>query len=191
MSKQRIWYEGARYHVMARSIRSLQLFHYEEDYETFWMILANTMKRYPFVLNGYCMMTTHFHLLLGTQMVPIWTIMQKLQQNYAMYFNRKYGTRGHLFDSRYTSRVIENDPYFLEVSRYIHLNPVRASIVKFPVDYPYSSYDCYVAGRTDPILNTEEILGYFNGDKCAQYRLYVESAVTQKEMSISKDSKTV
>ena len=61
--------------------------------------------------------------------------MKRLMQNYAMYFNRKYGTRGHVFDSRYVSRLVEDERYFLEVSRYIHLNPVKAgmSICAFPV----------------------------------------------------------
>ena len=124
---------------MARSVRSLALYRNEEDYEIFYMILRRTREKYPFMIHSYCLMTTHFHMLVTTMKDEIWKIMKYLMQNYAMYFNRKYGTKGHVFDSRYVSCIIEDGIYFLEVSRYIHLNPVRACMVRNPLDYEFIS----------------------------------------------------
>ena len=73
-------------------------------------------------------MTNHFHLEMTTKDDPIWKNMKPVMQNYAMWFNQKYGYEGHVFDSRYTSCLIEKELYFLEVSRYIPLNPVKAQM---------------------------------------------------------------
>ena len=87
--------------------------------------------------------------------------MQPVMNHYARMFNQKYGYDGHLFDSRYTSCLIEDDRYFLEVSRYIHLNPVKATMVREPLSYEYSSYGLYVAG--EGTLQTEKAGSKANG----------------------------
>ena len=100
--------------------------------------------------------------------------MKRLMQSYAMYFNRKYGTKSHVFDSRYVSCLIEDGRYFLEVSRYIHLNPVRASMVRNPLDYKYSSYDSIVSKKENELLSRQEVLDYFKGNQAEQYRIFVQ-----------------
>lgn len=189
ISKQRIWYENAKYHVMARSVRSLPLYKSEEDYEIFFKMLRRTREKYPFVIHSYCLMTTHFHMLITTMKDEIWKIMKRLMQNYAMYFNRKYGTRGHVFDSRYVSCLVEDGRYFLEVSRYIHLNPVRACMVRSPLDYKYSSYESFVSDKENELLDRKDVLKYFKGNQEEQYRMFVEGAIShaERERMIQKD----
>lgn len=189
ISKIRIWYENAKYHVMARSVRSLALYRNEEDYEIFYMILRRTREKYPFIIHSYCLMTTHFHMLITTMKDEIWKIMKYLMQNYAMYFNRKYGTKGHVFDSRYVSCIIEDGIYFLEVSRYIHLNPVRACMVRNPLDYKHSSYENFFSEEESALLYRKEILDYFKDNQAEQYRMFVEGAISHEEheMMIQKD----
>ena len=174
---------------MARSVRSLPLYKSEEDYEIFFKMLQRTREKYPFVIHSYCLMTTHFHMLITTIKDEIWKIMKHLMQNYAMYFNRKYGTRGHVFDSRYVSCLIEDGRYFLEVSRYIHLNPVRACMVRSPLDYRYSSYESFVSDRKDELLDRKDVLNYFRGNQAEQYRMFVEGAIShaEQELMIQKD----
>ena len=184
ISKQRIWYRNAKYHVMARSVRKTALFKSEEDYEIFYMILQTTKEKYPFFIHSYCMMTTHFHMLITTQNDEIWKIMKRLMQTYAMYFNRKYGTRGHVFDARYVSCLIEDGRYFLEVSRYIHLNPVRAFMVRNPLDYKYSSYGSIVSRKADDILERQDILNYFIGNQEEKYRMFVEGSISHEEQEL-------
>ena len=174
---------------MARSIYGRPLFKTEDDYELFALQVKSTKAKYPFDIHSYCLMTTHFHMLISTKQVEIWKIMQHLMHNYAMGFNRRHGSRGHVFDSRYASSLVEDGIYFLEVSRYIHLNPVRAGMVRAPLDYPYSSYGRMLSGENCDLLDRKEVLDYFSGNQAEQYRMFVEGAITheEKERLIQKD----
>ncbi len=88
--------------------------------------------------------------------LDFWKIMQRMLHPYARIFNGKYHFSGHLFEGRYVSCLIEDDRYFLEVSRYIHLNPVKARMVREPLDYQYSSYGIFVNHR-NPIGQSQEV----------------------------------
>ena len=142
-----MWYPGAVYHVMSRGNRRDALFKEKEDYLTFLEYLAAAKEDMPFTLHACCLMTNHFHLSLETGEVSLSRIMQKILHNYSRYFNDKYKYTGHVFEKRFTDCLIRNDRYFLEVSRYIHLNPVKAMMVRGPLDYKYSSYRLFVAGE--------------------------------------------
>ena len=76
-------------------------------------------------MHSICLVTNHFHMIIETEKTDLSKIMQKILHPYSMDFNHKYDFTGHLFESRYTSCLIEDERYFLEVSRYIHLNPVK------------------------------------------------------------------
>ena len=109
--------------------------------------------------------------------------------NYARNFNQRHGYCGHLFESRYTSKLIEDQKYFLEVSRYIHLNPVKAGMVREAVAYPYSSYSAYVSSKENELLSKDEILNSFTENQEEQYRMFVEGALSheEQELLIQKD----
>ena len=136
------------------------------------------------MIHSYCLMTTHFHILVSTINHEIWKIMKYLMHNYAMYFNRKYQTRGHVFDARYVSCLVEDGRYFLEVSRYIHLNPVKAHMVREPLSYKYSSYLSFLSERENELLDKHEVLSYFAGNKPEQYRMFVEGAIPHEEHEV-------
>lgn len=192
--KNREWYEGACYHVMARGNRKTALFQAEDDFRIFLNLIKNVKEKHPFLLHAFCLMTNHFHLELTTLSDPIWVIMKPIMQNYAIWFNNRYDFEGHVFDSRYTSCLIKDDVYFLEVSRYIHLNPVKAAIVKTPIDYAYSSYKYYAF--TEPktgikFLDTEQVLNLVPGQSREQYRIFVEEQISHSdnETLIQRDIK--
>jgi REP element-mobilizing transposase RayT len=124
-------------------------------------ILEETQQKYPFHLHSYCLMTNHVHLLLETLKIPPPIFMKSLNSRYAMYFNRKYKLTGHLFQGRYHDEVISSPIHLLEVSRYIHLNPVKAYIVKHPEEYPWSSYRSYVSNNSKSHIKTDAILRFF------------------------------
>lgn len=178
---------------MGRGNRHGAIYRAKDDYGLFLRLLKEVQNRYPFVLHAYCLMTNHFHLELTTDKEPIWKIMQPVMNHYARMFNQKYGYEGHLFDSRYTSCLIEDDRYFLEVSRYIHLNPVKAAMVREPLAYEYSSYRQYMNGGSrqegEIVLDTSRVLGAFRNDPREQYRMFVEGKIShaEQEMLISKD----
>ena len=87
------------------------------------------------MLHAYCLMTNHIHLLVETGDMEIGKFMKYLSECYAIYFNQKYFYRGHVFEGRYKSCLVKEDTYFLQTSRYIHLNPVKAQMINYPEDY--------------------------------------------------------
>ena len=201
--KRRIWYPGAIYHVMSRGNRRTVIFREKSDYFEFMKYLRFVKGIYPFKIHSICLMTNHFHMLIETEEVNLSKIMQKLLTLYANDFNKRYKLNGHLFESRYTACLVEDESYFLEVSRYIHLNPVKAYLVGNPADYEYSSYNCYMSGipgfRVEKgirmhklisgIVTTERILGYYRNNGSELYRKFVESRMphTEQEQMIQKD----
>ena len=200
--KKRIWYSGACYHLMGRGNRHCAIFQEKEDYIIFLHLLYAIRERYPFILHACCLMTNHFHLEITTLSDPVWKLMQPLMNHYARNFNQKYGYDGHLFDSRYCSGLIEDDTYFLEVSRYIHLNPVKAQMVRSPLDYEYSSYGLFVnqdmnaddspVGKLiSDLVDTSRVHSCFRYDPREQYRMFVEGKIShaEQEMLIQKDMK--
>lgn len=192
--KKREWFPGACYHVMGRGNRHCAIFHEHDDYLMFMKILGSVQVKYPFVVNAYCLMTNHFHIELTTKDDPIWKIMQPVMNNYARTFNQKYGHDGHLFDSRYASGLIEDDMYYLEVSRYIHLNPVKAMMVREPLAYRYSSYGCYVGDDGNDLgiaVDISRAVSCFRNNPKEQYRMFVEGKLShaEQELLIQKDMK--
>lgn len=119
-------------------------------------------------------MVNHVHLHLETIDHHIKDIMKIVNTRYAMYFNKKYELVGHVFQGRYGAKLIESKYYQLEVSRYIHLNPVDAKITKSPLDYEWSSYRVYVGQECNPFIKTDKILSYFSEPVVDNYRLFVE-----------------
>lgn len=173
--KKRIWYPGAVYHITNRGNRRSDIFRDEEDYEAYLQNLVEVGKRHPFEIYSYCLMTNHVHLQLETKDVEIWHIMKDINQYYTKYFNDKYNLVGHLFEGRYKSELIESDKYNLETSRYIHLNPFKADMVKTPIEYKWSSYRNYMGSEDKKIINEDKILTYFKNKSRILYKNYVES----------------
>lgn len=195
--KNRIWYPGAIYHVMSRGNRRSEIFLKDNDYEIFLMYLKMIRDKLGFKIHSICLMTNHFHILIETETVELSKIMQKLLSMYAEEFNYIHGFTGHLFEGRYTAKLIEDERYFLEVSRYIHLNPVKANMVREPLDYDYSSYGMFVEGKAglqgiiSEIVTTDRILEYFDQGDWKEYRMFVEgkNSHEEQELLIQKDMK--
>ena len=157
----RVYFEGAVYHVTARGDNREPIFFDDEDRRVYLALLARYKRHFQFTLYAYALMPNHVHLVLkpasGT---VISRIMQCFTIAYARTFNRRHGRVGHVFQGRFHSRLITEDVYLLVVSRYIHLNPVRAKLVRAPGDFVWSSYRAYQDGRSgDDLTDTELVLG--------------------------------
>ncbi|WP_040204266.1 transposase [Neobacillus jeddahensis] len=176
----RLWFEGAKFHITSRGIRKSWLFYEEEDYEKYLSFLEETRTRYPFHLHTYCLMTNHIHLQLETLDTPLSIIMKNLNTKYAKYINKKYDFSGHVFDKRYGAELLNSQEYEIDVSKYIHLNPVNAGMVDEPEDYPWSSYRAYLYGEENPHIDPKSILSYFPDPQPQQYEQYVKSAATER-----------
>ena len=139
----RISFPGAFYHVTSRGNERRSIYQTNRDFEKFIGYLESATERYGARIHCFCLMTNHYHLLLETPRGNLQAILHHLNTGYTNYFNTKKKRVGHLFQGRYKAILVEKDPYALELSRYIHLNPVRAQLVKDPLRYPWSSYSAY------------------------------------------------
>ncbi|WP_003544361.1 transposase [Desulfotomaculum nigrificans] len=172
--KKKIWYPGAMYHIMCRGNHRQNIFRDDADRQFYLMTLLQVKQLYPLFLYSYCLMDNHVHLQVETTDFEISKIMQRINKVYAVYFNEKYNFVGHLFQGRFQWELIDKDSYNLEPSRYIHLNPVRAEIIKDPLDYHWSSYSAYILGTQENLVDTIKILEYFSEPKKEKYKRFVE-----------------
>ena len=171
---------------MARGIVGREIFSSNEDREGFLHRLADIIsgKGGP-SLYAWALLSNHFHMLLSPTETHLSTIMQRLMTGYAVNFNRHHKRSGHLFQNRYKSIVIEEEPYFLELVRYIHLNPLRAGIVSGVTaldKYPFTGHSVIMGQRDYPLQNIDAVLSRFasNGQIARQeYRDFVEAGVKQ------------
>jgi putative transposase len=171
--KPRIEFEGALYHVITRGNQRQRVFRGRDDYERYLKILGNYKIQYDYVLYAYVLMGNHVHLLIETKEKPLSKILQGINQSYTIYFNKRYGMVGHLFQGRYKAILCEKDAYLLSLVKYIHLNPIRARVVKSFEEYPWSSYRDYVGRvRKEGIVDTEPVLKMFSEDRGRARRLY-------------------
>ena len=169
----RIEYPGAFYHVTSRGDEQKAVFTSQRDREKFLFYVESAVVRYGAVVHTWCLMNNHYHLLLETPVGNLSQIMRHVNGAYTTYFNVKRKRAGHLFQGRYKAILVEADAYALELSRYMHLNPVRAGMVAKPEDYPWSSYRSYIGDSMTPgWLKTDFILGYVGRNASMAKRTY-------------------
>jgi len=188
----RIEYPGAFYHVTSRGDEQKDVFKNQRDREKFLAYLESATERYGAVVHAYCLMSNHYHLLLETPAGNLSQIMRHINGAYTTYFNIKRKRSGHLFQGRYKAILVEFDEYALELSRYIHLNPVRVGMVARPEEYRWSSYNNFIGQGSAPTwLKLETILDYFGKKKkeaMKKYRSFVEDLLGKEYDSPSQNT---
>ena len=183
----RIAYPGAFYHITSRGNEKRDIFKSQGDRERFLSYLESATERYGALIHIFCFMTNHYHLLMETPFGNLSQIMQHINGAYTIYFNLKQKRSGHLFQGRYKAILIDIDEYAKDLSRYIHLNPVRAKMVNAPEEYRWSSYQYYIGLKKSPKWMVRNfILGYFGkkiSDAQKGYRAFVETLIGQEYKS--------
>lgn len=183
----RIEYPGAFYHVTARGNDRKPVFRSDADRERFLGYLESATRRYGAVIHVYCLMTNHYHLLAETPEGNLSQIMRHINGAYTTYFNTKWERSGHLFRGRYKAILVEREEHLVELSRYVHLNPVRAGMVQGPGEHPWSSFRAYIKAAPAPDwLAREEVLVRFGNQEAEageRYRDFVEGKVDAVEPS--------
>lgn len=174
----RVEYPGAFYHVTSRGNEKGRIFISDVDRRKFFAYLENAFLRFKIIIHAYCLMPNHYHFLLETPLGNISRAMHYVNSSYTSYYNIRRQRVGHLFQGRFKALLIDKDSYLVSLSRYIHLNPVRAKLVKYPGEYQWSSYKYYIFSEKSPdFLNTGLILSYFNGQRNL-YKKYVNKGIS-------------
>lgn len=178
--KARAEVEGGLYHVITRGNNRQRIFNSPPDYEKFLSLLAVQKINLPFFLYAYCLMSNHVHLLIERQASPVGQIMHRLLTGYAQYYNRRHRKVGHLLQGRYKAILCQSDRYLSELVRYIHLNPVRARIVRKPEECQYSSHRAYLGLEPARIVDIDPVLRHFGAKSSVareSYRQFVAAGI--------------
>lgn len=177
----RIQWPGALYHITHRGNEGCAIFRDDRDRRRLLECVERAVERFALRVHAICLMSNHYHAQVETPRGNLAAAMHWLSTTYTVYFNRRHERSGHLFHGRYWSAVVEKQSYLAELTRYIHLNPVRAGLVARPEAYPWSSYRDYVTSRPRwHWLETGWTLEQFGGANRrgrARYREFVEGVL--------------
>jgi REP element-mobilizing transposase RayT len=168
------------YHVICRGNNRQVIFHDDEDHTAYLKKLFSYCQEKDVHLLCYCLLSNHVHLLLETPQGNLSRMMQAFQTSYTVSWNHRRRSTGHVFEQRYKAFLVDRDNYLVQVSRYIHLNPVAARLVERPQDYRWSSYRAYLREGGMTGVWRESVLAHF-GDRLHatihRYREFVEGAL--------------
>lgn len=181
----RIEYPGAFHHVMNRGRHQCDIFPDKIYFKLFLDGVREASERFNLEVHAYCLMTNHYHLLVKTPEANLQRAMRHINGVYTQRYNKLLKTDGSLFRGRYKSILVDSDNYLLQLSQYIHLNPLTAGMVERLTDYPWSSYPVYAGINQAPEwLYTDEIYGQLptNNDISSRYQTYVEGSYQDAEV---------
>jgi REP element-mobilizing transposase RayT len=185
--KSRIDAPGALHHIIARGIENRNIFEDDKDRNNFLVRFGEILSETSTPCYAWTLMPNHFHILLRTTVVPIATVMRRLLTGHAVFFNRRHRRHGHLFQNRYKSILCQEDTYFLELVRYIHLNPVRAGLVEDLNSlerFPFSGHRALVGKCNNEWLYAHHVLQLFDKNQSGARRRY--KRFVEKGLSMGK-----
>ena len=183
--KARIDAPGALHHLIIRGIERRRIVTDDQDRDNFIERLGEIVTETKTFCFAWALIPNHAHILLRSGQTPLATVMRRLLTGYAVWYNRRHRRHGHLFQNRYKSILCQEDAYLLELVRYIHLNPLRAKIVKSLAEsdkYPYSGHSALTGKRQREFQDTDYVLRLFGGKVSAArraYRAYVKKGIAQ------------
>lgn len=144
------------YHIIVKGINNEKIYNQQREKEYFKSIILKHLKKYHVEIYCYCIMSNHAHFIIRAEIQILSVFMAAILAEYASYYNFKHHRNGHVFQNRFASECIEDERYFWTCMRYIHLNPVKANMIKKPEKYKYSSMVEYMLET--PILIHEKAI---------------------------------
>ncbi|MBI5737922.1 MAG: transposase, partial [Mycolicibacterium neoaurum] len=169
----RCFVDGAIYHVYGRVSRGEHIFADPDEATRFATVIASIKRRDSFTVLAWCIMPTHYHLLIRTGMVPLWRSIRSIQWRSAFGLNRRRRQLGPVWQGRYHARLVEDERYLLQAVAYIHLNPVAAGTVSDPAAYRWSGHGELVRRTAASLVDADVTLALFGTQRGAARRAYV------------------
>jgi putative transposase len=183
--KARLDAPGVLHHIIIRGIERHKIFRDDKDKDDFMKRLATLLSETRTICYAWALMSNHAHFLFRSSNTGLSALMRRLLTGYAIYFNHRYNRHGQLFQNRYKSIICQEDIYFKELIRYIHLNPLRAKLVpdiKGLSKYPYSGHSILMGMKQIDWYDSEYVFSYF-GQKAPEarkrYFQYIKEGVYQ------------
>ena len=177
----RLQYPGGVYHLTSRGNARQKIFLNDEDRELFLQTLSHVVSRYGWLCHAYCLMDNHYHLLMETPKPNLSIGMRQLNDIYTQAFNRRHRRVGHLFQGRYKAILVQKESHFLELCRYVVLNPLRVKAKGRVEEWKWSSYRATAGLVPVPgFLTVEWILSQFGAQRSkaqARYRDFVKDGL--------------
>lgn len=181
----RVQFENAFYHIMARGQRKEPIVYDDKDKKEFFSRLKSTIEKYNLNIHAFVLMNNHYHLLAQTPNANLSDSMHYLNSSYSSYFKNRHKLVGSVFQGRYKAIVVDKDSYFLTLTAYIHLNPLRAQLVERPEDYEWSSYQYYIGRKSAPqFLFTDELEHNFSK---TEYKNFIEDILNKERIFDRKE----
>jgi REP element-mobilizing transposase RayT len=173
--RPRVLIEGAVYHVYNRTVQSLQVFETDDDAALFLELLRQLAARDGWTIFAFCLLPSHFHIVLRSGAPPIARGMGRLQAQFSQRWNRSKRSRGPVWQGRYKAKMVEDEGYLYQLIAYVHLNPVVAGFVEDPAQWRRSGHLDLIGKRKDPIVAVGAVLPLYGNRLSAAQRAYVES----------------
>ena len=171
----RVEFPGALYHATARGDRREPIFEDDQDRQALLKVLGQALERFDASCFAYCLMPNHYHFVLETRRANLSRLMRQVNGVYTQRYNRRHDKVGHLFQGRFKAILVDRDAYFLEVCRYVDLNPVRARLVRQPQDWHWSSFRVHLGLDDGPQwLDSAAILRQLAESEAAGRKRYAE-----------------
>ena len=183
---KRLYMPGCSQHIIQRGNNKNACFYSDSDYKFYLHLLEGASRKYEVLIHAFVLMTNHVHLLVTpTSEFSVSRMMQSIGRSYVQYINHTYDRTGTLWEGRYKSTLVDSDHYFLIVSRYIELNPVRAKMADHPAEYPWSSYQGNGLGKEVKLLTPHYLykdLGETKSERAKNYNGLFEDHVPERTL---------
>jgi putative transposase len=164
---------GNYYHLYNRGNNRQEIFLERKNYSLFILLIRQHLIKNKVDIIAYCLMPNHYHLLVYLNDENLSQIMQSFSLAYTKSINQHFKRVGSLFQGRFQAKHVDTDEYLLHLSRYIHLNPVKANLVKHPQEWDFSSYSGYIGLQDNNLIKPEKVVEYFSSPNA--YQQFVES----------------
>lgn len=172
------YFAGQYYHIYNRGVEKRKIFANEENYRFLLRRIKKFLPEYPIAFISYCLMPTHYHFFVRPEKDDVVSpFLQRLFNSYTQAFNKQEKRLGTLFEGRAKSVLVDDAGYFFHISRYIHLNPVVAGLVKKPEDWQYSNYREFIGLRQGTLYEANFVREHFGSPEA--YRQFVESDISE------------